>query len=234
LVARVNGVDVPFSARGIAEVTTSGGQFNLNGEITIFAAPDTLKQRIDTIAKALLPYRIPTESCAVNLLRLSDIDITVQDFSAKIAATATLSIACSIINQERDVPIKIVLAPVLKDKQTLGWQVLRDPDIQLPLAWWIALEFIGTDPPKVFKASLGKFLDAHAAIKLPSLDRVSAAFKGANVDGGSKGKANGNADPATEISLRIKGDVHASGATVTKLLAPLVKVPEIEVSFVLP
>ncbi len=239
LVARINGVDIPFGARGVADVTSHGGQFNLDGEITIYASPSGLQEQIDKIVKPLLPYHIPTNKCTVRLLKLSSLDIGVQDFEARVAATATLSLACGgFVNQERDVPLKIALAPILKDKQSIGWKVLRQPEIELPFTWWAALEIGGTDPQKEFKTALEIFLDARASPKIPSLDGVSAAFKGANFDGNTqgsaKGQAKGNVNLPKEISLRVKGDIHASGAAATKLISQFVNVPELNVSFSLP
>jgi hypothetical protein len=236
LVARINGVDIPFGARGLANVTSQGGQFNLDGEITVFASPEIFKERVSQVVEGLLPYRIATKQCTVRLLKLSSLDIVIQDFEARISATASLSLACGdFVNQKRDVPVNLALAPTLKDKESLGWKVLREPEIALPFTWWAAIEMGGADPQKEFKAAVENFLDAKAVVKIPSIEGLDAAFKGANFDSKTQSNAKGaNPGGASEISLRVKGDAHISGASATKIISQFLKPPELDVSFALP
>ena len=217
---RVNGVDVPFAAKATADVISRAGQFNVDGDVTILASTAILQDRIESIAKAAMPYRLPVDACKILLTKLTSIVIESQDYEARISAVATVSIECG-VNDESDIPVKIALMPNLKDKQTLGWKILRKPEVTLPIHWWIALEVLVGNPQQFFKASLEKMLDATGLIKIPIPDGTSIAFKGANFDGNAK-----------ELSLRIKGDAHASGAALTKLMLPFIKNPVLEVTFV--
>jgi hypothetical protein len=219
LAVRVNGADVPFIAMAVADLTSRGGQFNVDGDVTILASTAILQDRVESIAKTLLPYRLPVDACKIVLTKLTSLVIESQDFEARISAVARISIECG-LNDERDIPVKIALMPNLKDKQTLGWKILRKPDIALPTHWWIALELLAGNPQQLFKASVEKMLDADAMIKIPALEGTSVAFKGANFDGNAK-----------ELSLRIKGDAHASGAVLTKIMSQFIKIPVLEVTF---
>ncbi len=222
LFIRINATDVPFKAKALADVTSRSGQFNVDGDVTVLASTATLQTVIETLAKAQLPYKLPTDACDVHITKLSDVKIAAQDFEARVSATARVAIACT-LNEERDVAIAVALQPALKDKQALGWKVLRTPEILMPTHWRFLIGMFAGNPQKILKAGIEKTLETGGIIRIPAREGVLAAFKGANFDGN-----------ANEISLRIKGDFHANGPVLTQLLTQTIKKPALAVTLASP
>lgn len=222
LVIRINATDVPFKAKASADVTSRSGQFNIDGDVTVLASTATLQTKIETIAKKQLPYKLPIDACDVRITKLSAVTITARDYEARLSATARVAIDCT-VNQEHDVTIAVALQPTLKGKQALGWKVMRTPEIEMPTHWRIVIGILAGNPQKLLKAGIEKALETGGIIRIPVREGVLAAFKGANFDGN-----------ATEISLRIKGDLHAGGPVVTQLMTQTIKKPALEVTLASP
>jgi hypothetical protein len=219
----LNGTQIPFQARSAVDVTSRGGQFNLVGSVTVTSQTAVLQQRAAVILPALLPARLPMPVCELRITGISDLRLISQDNEAQISGTATLKLTCGGINDAEDVPFKIALMPDIRDKRTISAKLVRDPDIKLPWLWKAALGVAKGNSAKFLRKALQDALSAHAVLTIPPIDGVSDAFQGANIDG-----------DADNISLRIKGDVHASGSTVTKLFQQLRSNQPISLSFNLP
>jgi len=204
LTVRVNDVDIPLVLKGAADVNTSKGDFNVNGEVTASATTSKLRDEMLAIASKLLPVKFSIPLCTITITRISSLNVSSKDAEADVDVGFHFLQVCAIFREELDATAKLaVVAKVLKGNR-LSWTVPRNPELKIPGLGAFLSE-------KHARELLQGFLDQHI-IQIPAIDGVRAALQGANFDG----------DKNT-LSFRIKADAHTDGAKLTSLLAQYLK-----------
>jgi hypothetical protein len=213
LTVRVNDVDIVLVLKGVADVNTAKGDFNINGEVTASSATSKLRDEVLAVAGKFLPIKFKKLLCTFTINRISSLDLSSKDGEADADVGFHFVQSCPIISdQEFDATAKLALvAKVLKGNR-LSWIVPRNPELHIP---GLGSNLSGQSARELLQG----FLDKDGIIQIPPIDGVRAALQGANFDG----------DKNT-LSFRIKADAHTDAAKLTSLLAQFLKTQKFSIT----
>lgn len=208
LAVRVNGVELSPALDGTVAITTAKGDFNANLDLKLSSPTLSLANDFVAILKTLLPIKIPTPKCSLLITEVRNVSISSRDDKAEadIDAALVMALRSCLLNRENvQVRLSVAVIPAANPPNQIKWKIVRQPVLELPESWFLALEITQGSPQQV----LQRLLDGYA-FTLPQIKGIRASVQGANFDGDQH-----------NLSFRIKADAHASGVGMTSLLTQL-------------